>query len=297
MAYTHTTRNTSIYVGTSDDTMEAKINNLVAKVASWLSGKDDCSPLTRAFTVDGESKTLKAVKFADANDNFRLTFLPSDGSASPSTGCNLVMTMSYRQPNGSFTGATSANNVELLTYNLNFPILNNTSSTGLYISEDTFTNKTNSKVLKRIEIRPITGGNISIDVKMYIMYTVSLSNVLGSEIVEGFCFGSPQYGIPMWKKHNGTNFTSYSYGMWSPLSSNGPNPSGNYAVAVGVSAIYSTTSYSTVTVHEAWNVIDESTLYKIILNGSFYNTGFGTTITISGSKFMSLGDGIFIRLT
>ena len=297
MAYTHTTRNTSIYVGTSDNTMEAKINDLVVKVASWLSGTDDCSPLTREFTVDGESKTLKAIKFADANDNFRLTFYPSTGSASPSTGCNLEMTMSYRKPDGSFAGGTEYNTSEYLTYGKVFPILNNNSLTGLYIREDIFTNKTNSKVLKRIEFRPIIGGNISVDVKLYFMYTMSFSSVVGSENVEGFCFGSSQYGSPSWKKHKGDGFNSYTTEMWCPLSPNQNSPAGNYAIAAGVSAILSSNSYGTITVHEAWNVIDESTLYKIILNGSICNLENGATITFSGVKFMSLGDMIFIRLT
>lgn len=296
MAYTHTTRNTSIYVGTSDDTMEAKINNLVAKVASWLSGKDDCSPLTRAFTVDGESKTLKAVKFADANDNFRLTFFPSGASTTPSTGCNLEMSMSYRKTDGSFGGATSLNNAEYLTFSKTFSILNNNPNTGLYIREDTFTNKTSSKVLKRIEFRPVAGSDISTTTSMYIMYA-PLSNVCGNDVSEGFCFGSSQYGLPQWKRYKADAFVSYTYGTWSPFLFNGSSPNGNYAICSGLSAVITANSYGVTTVSEAWNVIDDSTLYAIRINGSEHKPELGATITISGSKFMSLGDGIFIRLT
>lgn len=294
MAYKHTSRTSRFYVGTSDTTMEDKVNNLTTVVAAWLSGRDDCAPLTTSITIDGESKVLKGIRFYDTDDQFRLFISAQSNSNNPSTGSSATISMAGRIADGTFVSRQGGYH-DTLTWGTDFPILYNKPNTGLEVREDCFTNTTDAtKFIKRIELRPIVDGERYSTNNVRFFYS-KCTNIFDSDSSWVYWYGNPSYGYEF-KRHDvsdrGFPAKGYYTYPWLPFRANGP--SGNYAVAASLSIIDDRNDNN---VSFAAHLLDDSTLYRIILNGTIHDPDVGATITLSGVKFMALGDGLFVRMT
>ena len=296
MAYKHTSRTSRFYVGTSDTTMENKVNNLMTAVAAWLSGRDDCAPLTASRTIDGESKVLKGIRFYDTEDQFRLCISAQSDSNNPSTGSSASINMAGRRADGTFVNRGHGGYYDSLTWDMDFPILYNNPNTGLEVREDLFTNTTDAtKFIKRIELRPIVDGERYSTNNVWFFYSKCV-NVFNSDSSWVYWYGNNRNYKREFKYHDVSDGSFPASGYytypWLPFRANGP--SGNYAIAASLSMVNDRDSNN---VSFAAHLLDDSTLYRIILNGTIHDPDVGATITLSGVKFMALGDGLFVRMT
>lgn len=295
MAYKHTSRTSRFYVGTSDTTMEDKVNNLTTAVAAWLSGRDDCAPLTASTTIDNESKVLKGIRFYDTDDQFRLFISAQSGSNNPSTGSSAAINLAGRRADGTFVSRGHGGYLDSLTWGTDFPILYNKPNTGLEVREDCFTNTTDAtKFIKRIELRPIVDGERYSTNNVRFFYS-KCTNIFDSDSSWVYWYGNQTYGYEF-RRHDvsNTSFPDKGYYVYPWLPFRAKGPSGNYAVAASLSIVDDRNDSN---VSFAAHLLNDSTLYRIILNGTIHHPDVGATITLSGVKFMALGDGLFVRMT
>ena len=294
MGYKYTTRSAIIAVGTSDETMADKINNLVTGIQRFIWNNNTAeAPFTASTTVDGMTTQLRGISFPDTNDNVRLYISPDGGAATVHTGSKMSMYMAAKESTGSFKLITStsyaivgANNSEIDAFN----ILYNAEGMGIYIKEHKFTNSNSGgKSFSVYEIKPSVSGTVP-ESAFCTFGVIPTSDYFTGNSSELFLKKSYLYGGETYYHMPGTVRVFYSEVTGGTI-----YPSGNYALASGY---YFLSTNNPNFMSDFYRVaVDDSTLYRIVINGSAPGYTMGASIKISGSEFISIGSNMYVRIS
>lgn len=290
MGYKYTTRSETITVGTSDETMADKINNLVTGIQRFIwNSLNTEAPYTVSYIVENSSTQLRGISFPGTNDNVRLVILPTSNSATPSKGCDATIYALPKNVNGSFTDPGNWPIVDSSSSSY-FSILYNSAGKGIYIKEHKFTNsQSGEKSFSVYEIKPSINGTVS-DTYFATFGVIPTSDYFTGNSSELFLKKPYLHGGETFYYAPGKFLTLYSYVTGGDI-----YPSGNYALASGY---YFVNTNNSNFMSDFYRVaVDDSTLYRIVINGSAPGYTMGASIKISGSEFISIGSNMYIRIS
>ena len=294
MGYKYTTRSAKITVGTSDKTMADKINNLVTGIQRFIWNDSTAeAPFTVSITVEGATTQLRGISFPDTNDNARLYIRPFNQSDTVSSGSKMYMYMTPKLSTGSFND-TTATSCAIVGYSSSepdaFDILHNAEGMGIYIKEYKFTNSNSSgKSFSVYEIKPLISGTVT-DSAFATFGVIPTSDYFTGNSSELILKKSYLYGGEAFYYVPGAFLVLYSCVTGGKI-----YPSGNYALASGY---YFLNTNNENFMSDFYRVaVDDSTLYRIVINGSAPGYAMGASIKISGSEFISIGSNMYVRIS
>lgn len=290
MAYKYTKKTTDVYVGTNDETLADKIKALNIKINKVLNPSSTAEPPdTFTSKVDNVADvTLTAVPIGD---KYRLGIAPWDASSTLPNGGKASLGLYFPAINGTY----SFSNRSLLQTNDNvgtaaFPILYNTPSTGIRIETMTFSDSVNSSnTMQLYKLSPILNGEVG---NLWVCLGLLPTKEYFSEVASTTVYAGGNT--------NGVNgFHYYREGADSRhdviFSGGTQYPVGDYAIASGVNLLSLTGINKTAVMYR--HVVNDAVMYGIWINGTQHVIDPGSSMTISGSKFISIGNGYFVRIS
>lgn len=287
MAYEYTNTYTDVFVGTSDETFADKIKALNIAINKVIN-PTSTTPPPDTFTTNMDGSIPTTLTAVPINDNFRLGIVPDSAAKTikDNQGCDAMFRLYYMQADGSFGTDTT---VSLTHTNYPFPILYNSSNTGVRIYIHTFQDKiTSSNAITVYKICPISTGEVNENV--YILLSLMPTKEYFGDATSFTLYAKASHSSSpyFYLLYNGK---IYRHDI--VFTGGSSYPPGDYVIASGVNLLSGLGGSSTSMYR---HVIDESVLYGLWINGARSTLGIGTSMLVGGSRFISIGNGYCIRV-